>query len=315
MIGSQTAVVGTPPWDDPGWLNTALSRVDQELSPAGLTRTGAPELMRHWMVSAILRIPTDCGPVWFKQVPELFAHEGRIMRWVSERSPEVAPKVIGTGPGWLLSAEMPAAAEQPRGHVLATLARLQRKSIGSIGELLRLGCPDRGLDRLVADIESLANRADLLQAETLDDLRSALPELVAIVRRTERLGIPATLVHGDIQDDNARWTTGGWVIIDWTDACVGHPFVDLARPLMKAGPQEQATARSAVADVWAELIPEPELAAALDAAPVLGAAHQAGTYQRIVDGIGQHDGFLGILGDWTHRLIAEVQQQILAGVK
>jgi aminoglycoside phosphotransferase (APT) family kinase protein len=38
----------------------------------------------------------------------------------------------------------------------------------------------------------------------------------------------ASLVHGDLHLGNVAKGPGGPLIFDWTDACVAHPFLDLA---------------------------------------------------------------------------------------
>jgi hypothetical protein len=283
-------------------LSTVLGTVDAALAAAGLVRTGEPETVRDWMVSRVLRIPVAGGAVWFKAVPQLFAHEGAIIAWVAAVCPDVVPRLVGTGPGWLITEEMPAEVGAPRESALEALARVQHASVGRTAELRRLGCPDRSLGQLVRDLEELVPRADLLPPPLRGRMRAALPLVTLAVRAVDDLAIPDTLVHGDLQEDNARWTERGWLVIDWTDACVGNPFVEAARPLMHAGVEQWAHARSALTRAWEGTVPREALESALRWAPLLGAAHQLGTYYRIAEGIGRHDGFLELLEEWCRRL-------------
>ena len=39
--------------------------------------------------------------------------------------------------------------------------------------------------------------------------------------------IPQTLMHGDLHGGNIALNDDGYVIFDWTDACISHPFFDL----------------------------------------------------------------------------------------
>jgi len=48
--------------------------------------------------------------------------------------------------------------------------------------------------------------------------------------------LPSTLVHGDLHADNIARTGRGYVLFDWTDACVGHPFVDFVTFVYNFGP-------------------------------------------------------------------------------
>src|SRR5690606_19111499 len=143
-----------------------VATVDDALARAGLARTGPARWMRRWPLSAVLRVPVGASAVWFKAVPPLFAHEGRVARWVADACPGATPRVLGAGDGWLIADEMPRARTAPRGHVMSTLARVQLASVGGTDELLALGCPARGLDRLLADVDELLRRPDLLPAAT-----------------------------------------------------------------------------------------------------------------------------------------------------
>ncbi|MGW2785114.1 phosphotransferase [Streptomyces populi] len=301
-----------PDWCRDDWPQTVLDLVDGQLLAAGLRRTGTAVPVRQWSISAVLRIPTTAGTVWFKRVPDLFAHEGRVMAWVAGRRPDIAPGVIGAGDGWLLSAHMPAQPGHAPDQALASLARFQRQTVGKARELALLGCPDRGLEHMLTDMEALAGRTDLLGAEAAHALRAVLPAFASLLDDVSRAGLPATLVHGDVQEDNAAWTGESWMFIDWTDCGISHPFVDLVRPLKTASAARWTRARAAVACVWADLVPERDLDVALDAAPALGAAYQAESHRRIVDAVGPGDGFLEQVQDWVHRLVTALNSPPLS---
>jgi hypothetical protein len=293
-------------WDRPGWLQCAMERVDAELARRGITVNGPPRQIRRWSLSAVLRIPTSAGPVWYKEVPPLFAHEGRVTNWVSEVAPGSVPEVIGYGSGWQLTTEMPRSRRSPIGCPLDEIVPIQVASIGRIDELLAIGLPDRrltgptGLPRTIA---ALSERADLLGADEMTALRRAVPLLERISRRLHDLDIPPTLVHGDVSTTNSRSADHGWVYIDWTDACISHPFVDLAQPLLDA---RSATRRrkieSSFARMWERHASRPDVAIALAAAPIIGAAYQAETYRRIIDAVGMVDGHPELLHGWVRRL-------------
>jgi hypothetical protein len=59
-------------WDEPGWLDEAAAWIDVRVE-----RTGDVELMlaRPW--SAIVRVPTAAGNVWFKERTLRQAHSSR----------------------------------------------------------------------------------------------------------------------------------------------------------------------------------------------------------------------------------------------
>ncbi len=290
----------------PGLPGTVLALVDAELARLGRPRTGVPEVVRAWSISTVLRIPTGRGPVWFKSVPPAFAHEGRVTRWAAAAVPEHGVQVIGSGANWLLTEEIPDGGTPTGGHPLRAAARIQLASVGRTGELTAIGCPTRGAVELTRDLRTVAGRPDLLAPQERRALADALPRLAALLTAAEESGVPSVLVHGDLQPENARWTGRTWVIIDWTDAAVAHPFTELARPLLEATEEERRAAESAFTEVWSTVLPARAVRDALRDAPALGAAHQVGNYLRIVDGIGGADGLLESLQGWARRLIEAV---------
>ena len=53
------------------WKNAGLDQFGHDCRHA----TGPVEQVRHWGISAVLRVPTDGGPVWVKEVFPVFAYE------------------------------------------------------------------------------------------------------------------------------------------------------------------------------------------------------------------------------------------------
>ncbi|MFB7258679.1 phosphotransferase [Streptomyces nojiriensis] len=290
-------------WQRPGWFERVLALVDAQFGRLGITRVGRPQQMRHWDVSAVLRVPTATHPVWFKAVPAVFGHEGAVAHWVSEAIPQHVPGVVAFGNAWLLTEEMAPERQSPAEHVLKAVARVQLASRGRTEELLELGCPYRGLDTVPDAVAALATRTDLLSPTELSGLSERLPGLKAVVATVADLRVPETLVHGDIQLENARWTGDHWKIIDWTDGSVAHPFVELARPLMSADDATRAEAERQFADTWSAVLPDQTVMGALRTAPVVGSAHQLETYRLMVDSIGAHPELVRLLHLWTSRLV------------
>ncbi|MFA1538191.1 phosphotransferase [Actinomadura monticuli] len=274
-----------------------------ELARRGIAVSGPPREIRRWSLSAVLRIPTGSGPLWYKEVPPLFAHEGRVTGWVSQVAPGSVPEVVGHGPGWQLTTEAPRPRRSSGGSPLDAIVPVQVASAGRAGELLAMGCPDRRPAGLPGAVAALSARADLLAVDERTALRRVVPVLERISRRLDGLDIPATLVHGDVSTSNAWRTDRGWVYIDWTDACVSHPFVELAQPLLDARSKaRRRRIEASFARMWERHGPEKHVAVAMAAAPVIGAAYQAETYRRIIDAVGMVDGHPELLREWVRRL-------------
>lgn len=302
------------PWHRPGWLGSVLDEVDAELSRVDLRRTGPPHQWRHTTISGILRIPTDRGPVWLKTVLPIFAHEPRVIRWVAGFADAAVPSVIAEGEGWWLSAPFPEEGWAPTNHFIMSMAEIQIESIAYVQDLRALGCPLRPLSGLPTSVARLAQRSDLATPEDGALLQVAWPRLAEVCAETDDLGFPDTLVHGDLNPENVLHTPAGWFLFDWTDACVGNPLVDLA--LAVDGDSEQVRHRI-MADYgarWAALLPPQKVERALRAAPAIGAAHQAVSYQWILDKVDRSaadlsDGaqLLGLLNYWVRRLVDALQ--------
>ncbi|MFD4242981.1 phosphotransferase [Streptomyces sp. NPDC058525] len=306
-------------WVPPLPSTAVLNLIDTELARRGRVRVDEPEIIRRWSISAVFRVPTDRGgPVWFKAVPPAFAHEGRIAGWVAQTRPEHGARVVAHGDGWLLTENLGEVLKQesvqPHGHPLEAAARIQIASIGRTNELSALGCPQRGPTQLCAELDSLSRRLDLLEPHVAQSLETALPRLFQTLEPLEEDGLPNVLVHGDIQEGNAHWTGRSWVIIDWTDAVVTHPFAELARPLMNATGEERRLAEASFIRVWADVVPPSMVERGLRAAAVLGAAHQVANYRHIVDRIGGADGLQELLVEWLRRLLMASTNSAYEGV-
>jgi hypothetical protein len=187
---------------------------------------------------------------------------------------------------WWLAEDFPPPAPDPSGDPLVSLAQIQLAAAARIGELRALGCPDRPLAALPTHVRKITERTDLLDPVDRERLISALPLLNARCAEADRLGLPLTIAHCDVSPENTRWTDDGWLLYDWTDACLTHPFVDLASPLSYESEEGVAAVRaSAYAAVWEERFPAAAVARALELSPVIGAAHQVANYARIIDAV------------------------------
>jgi hypothetical protein len=305
-------------WHRPGWFGRMLDTIDRVLPGAGLTRTGVPVQTRHTSVTAMLRIPTDRYPVWLKFVAPIFDVERSLVTWLGTVLPGQVPEIVAHGPGWWISAPFPAPVPAPRADFLAEIVRLQMATAGRLDELRGLGCPDRPVDGLVAELERAADHPTLLDRDHQKMLRASLRPLDKVSAAVAALTIPSTLVHGDLTPDNLRWTGRDWFLYDWTDGCVSHPFVDLELAL-DAGPAQQRTARArAYASAWAGLGLAAQAHRALPYAPVIGAAHQVATYHWILDSIQAPGGDASgraqlryLLRHWTRRLAAALDRDLV----
>ena len=259
------------PWARPGGPAATLRWADGVLAGAGRIRRGAAVQHRTWGLSGIWRLETASGAVWCKQVPGFFAHEGAVIGWLNRVVPGAGPELVGAEGDRLITVDIPDSQlwDPPievRQRSLRTLLGVQAVALDRIEELLALGVPDRRPAWLSERIAATAAawRGELARAEqaALDRFVDGLPERFAEVAAC---GVPDTLVHGDFHSGNVLTHDAGQTIIDWTDAQIGHPALDLAAFLVGLPDEEAGTLRDQWADHWRTVVPacEPERAAEL----------------------------------------------------
>jgi aminoglycoside phosphotransferase (APT) family kinase protein len=66
-----------------------------------------------------------------------------------------------------------------------------------------------------------------LTEEEVQKVQAIGPRLKAVCEEMDALGIPRTLVHGDFHGGNIAMQGSTSIFFDWSDASVGHPFIDL----------------------------------------------------------------------------------------
>ena len=123
--------------------------------------------------------------------------------------------------------------------------------------------------------------------------------------------IPNTLVHGDLHADNIAVSDGSYLIFDWTDACVAHPFIDAATFLRYAerASIDQATCerwRDHYLRGWEELASYDVTSRLFELVEPLAAMHQVITYRWLLDSLDPSERwqFGSAMEDWLTRALA-----------
>ncbi len=259
------------PWARPGGPDQTLRWAESVLARHRRPPVGAPVQQRTWNLSAIWRIDTADGPTWLKQVPPFFRHEGAVLRWLERTAPGLGPTVLGAAADRMVLEHVPGedcyhAPLRLRQDMLADLLRLQARAAARVEELLAIGVPDRRGATLIRRIQATVARwrytVPPVEAAVLAGLVGGLPERLAALAACR---VPDTLVHGDFHAGNVRSDGTRRTIIDWGDAVVGHPALDLAAFLERVEPPDHDVLRRQWADHWRAAVTdcEPERAAAL----------------------------------------------------
>jgi hypothetical protein len=284
-----------PPWARVGWFEQAAGWTRFELARLGYSLTAPVEQVKSWGISCILRAGTASGDIYFKVATSLplFAHEPALMIGLSKLYPGhiPAPLSIDEQRRWMLLADFGAAIGwsapvEVQEQMLRLYGELQRDAAARVDNLLAIGCLDRHLDRLAAQVDPLledtASLASHLDAAEIERLRALGPRLKAICAELASYAVPHTLVHGDLHLDNVARPAGSFLFFDWTDGCIAHPFFDTISIFEVEDPSMRARLRDSYLGVWTGYEPIERLVEAWTLAKPLCALHQAVSYQHIV---------------------------------
>ncbi len=217
-----------PSWERRGWFGQAVSWIQTQLTQLDLRPTGPVEQIRTWGISCVLRSPTTHGDVYFKIAAALplFADEPLLITSLAGLHPRniPAPLTIERDRRWMLLHDF---GPKLRGspdvsrwqEALRLFGEIQRAWAGRTDSLLAMGCVDRRLHRLALQIDPLFDDAGALaslDAPDLTQVRALAPRLAAMCAELADLGVPQTLVHGDLHAgniavrDGACLLPGGW---------------------------------------------------------------------------------------------------------
>ena len=290
---------GRPSWSRPGWLARASAWMADRLAANGSPLVAAPQMHALWGLSAVIRGETADGAFFLKACSPVFPTEPAITRVLAASDPDLLPNVVAVdeAENWLLMGDIGKTfvGDAPVGRWpdgLAAQAAIQRRWRGRTDELAAAGFERRGLAELASQIPGLPELPLLapMKPESMRQLEAAIPRLVEACERLSAIGPPETIVHGDLHPWNVADIDGRSIVFDWSDSCIGHPFLDL---VTYVGRTADVAARRACVDAylaaWSDVLEPAALEEAVLLALPLGALHQVESYRRIVAGIAEDD--------------------------
>ena len=94
-------------WAAPGWPEQAVDWIRAELARQGIRVIGAIELPHARPWSAVLRVPTSAGNIYFKASAPIIRHEAALTAALAGWYPALMPSVLAADRerGWLLIAD------------------------------------------------------------------------------------------------------------------------------------------------------------------------------------------------------------------
>ena len=226
-------------WSDPNWIDSAHEWIHSALDQDGRQPIGPVEQVHVRSWSTVMRVPTSAGTAWFKaNIPRL-AYEAQVVQVISRERPLDGPELLAVDPsrGWMLTADGGTrlreliAQEQDFGRWLDALpvyARLQRGMAPFADELIARGVPDRRLNTLPDQFERLIDRDLGLEERELRRVHGLIPWVRDACAELAELRIPETIQHDDLHDGQIFFRDGHYLIADWNDSCITHPFMTMS---------------------------------------------------------------------------------------
>lgn len=239
---SSTAPTHSPvPWDSPTrWHQRARDWIEVNLPQGVSGQTWRIAQIRSWSISSVWRLTSGDSQLYFKASPRYFASEAAITQDVANQFPEISPTLIAIEPdeGWMLMEDLgdltlgSADSTELWRDTMKTIALVQQGYLNRMDTLGEMHLEKRTVRAIIQGLESWLedpSRSSLrmYQTENQNALRRLGPSLESIdsmARWLEELGLPQTLEHGDLDSGNVFIRNDAPVLMDWSDACISHPF-------------------------------------------------------------------------------------------
>jgi len=226
-------------WTDPAWLAEAHAWIGDALARSGTTATAPSEQIHVRPWSTVIRVPTADGDLYFKANTPALSHEAALVVVLSERRPDCVPPLRGVdvGRGWLLMTDaglrLREIVERERDlsrwlEILPLYAGLQLDLADTAERLVALGVPDLRLATLPDGYERLVDEHPLVSGEERRRLAGERGHVRELCDELAAFGIAETIEHDDFHDGQVFVRDGSYLLLDWGDACVTHPFFTLA---------------------------------------------------------------------------------------
>lgn len=329
--------VASQRWRDPAWLTEAAGWATHQLERRHHRVVAPPEQthVRPW--STVSRIATHDGTFWFKANAIGTAHEARLLDALARLAPAhvLHPLATDFERGWLLLPDGGTTLRAAQdGHtdvahwaeILTDHAELQRRAAPRAEDLVALGVPDVRPARLPEIRDDLLDddtalrlgRPDGMSPEQRERMRAAADRYAALCADLDATGIPASVNHDDLHDNNVfapDHAGGRYRVFDWGDASVAHPFAVLLIALrvvgdlhhLAAGDPDLLRLRDAYLEPWTAEFDRATLREACRLALRVGGVSRALSYRSALleAGPDEHDEFGKGVPGWLLELDGE----------
>ena len=232
-------MTGVSGWTDPLWLAVAQEWIQAEVERLDLGAVGAIDQhhVRPW--STVMRVPTESGDVYFKANTAALRHEAAAITVIAARRPDCVPPLLAVDleRGWMLMADagdrLREVVERERDlscwlDILPLYAGLQIDLADHADELVAVGVPDLRLSTLPSSFQTMLDELVGLPADDHRRLEESVSRVEQMCAELAGYGVPETIQHDDFHDGQVFVRDGRYLLLDWGDACVSHPFFTLS---------------------------------------------------------------------------------------
>lgn len=165
-----------PPWEQPGWFETAEGWIRAQLESQRLRANGAIETLQTRPWSILVRVPTEVGTLFFKAIAPSCIFEAALTAALAQWEPDCIPQLVAADVprGWLLFRESGARLREviratrdgsPWLEILPRYARLQKDLAPRREAVLAFGTPDHRLEILPQRYEEMLANVEVLRLD------------------------------------------------------------------------------------------------------------------------------------------------------
>jgi hypothetical protein len=226
-------------WTDQLWLAEAHEWISGQLARLGARAVGVIDQPHIRLWSTVMRVPTDRGDMYFKANTPALQHEAALVTMLAARRPDCVPPLLAVDVerGWMLMEDagtrLRDIVERDRDlscwlEILPLYAGLQIEVADAADELLAAGVPDLRLATLPEKYEQLLDELVDLPSDDRQRLEGNVSRVREMCEELAGYALPETVQHDDFHDGQVFVRDGRYLLLDWGDACVSHPFFTLS---------------------------------------------------------------------------------------
>lgn len=241
------------PFARPQWIRGAIAWMGEVTGGAVAVPHGFEQYNAGFGFTLMRFLMADTSACWLKATAEPNRHELAVTALLSEMCGKCLPFFVTSKLPWnawvareegtCLEELIPSASDMtgllPR--AIDSMAALQCATIGRTENLLNAGAFDHKLPMLASHSEAVfVYLEDVMERQTSAKVERIgirrLRELAAVFEeacgRMDQLGLPDTILHGDMNPGNILVSGSRCQFIDWAEAYIGNPLITLQHLLL-----------------------------------------------------------------------------------